>query len=193
MISAKPSLLVLLEPAFDNSTYESKYLPLLMKYVDSSLFDVNVIGSKNSVHMLKGEFPKVHSIPVYPKNSYGIKMFLGYISYLTFSFFASIRISKRSHCEVLVSLGGHPYTGLIVSIVAKICKKKSIVRISEPTRIVVNGRYVFGNFMFYFVNFAEYLFLALQLNNSKSGHVLVPSTRWVKADRTKSGGRCKPF
>jgi glycosyltransferase involved in cell wall biosynthesis len=153
----KPSVLVLLEPALENSTYESKYLPLMMKYLNSDSITINVIGSSNSVNVIKKKFKSVYSIPVYPKGSHGVGLFLGYLSYLALSFLALIRISQKQKCSVLVSLGGHPYTGLVVSTAAKICKKKSIVRISEPTRIIIRDRYTLGRLLFNFVRCAEFL------------------------------------
>jgi len=149
------SILVLLEPAFDDSTYESKYLPLMAKYLNSDSFKINVVGSGNSVNVLKQRYKNVYSIPVYPKFSSGAGMFLGYISYLFLSFFMLIHFSQKSRCSVIMSLGGHPYTGLVVAIIAKISGKKSIVRISEPTRIIISGRYTLGWLIFSFVRCAE--------------------------------------
>lgn len=153
--SKKPSILVLLEPAFDDLTYESKYLPLVTKYVDPDSCLVSVVGSSNSINVIKKKFEKVHPIPVFPKTSHGVGLFLGYLSYLLVSFFALIRISQRDNSSVLVSLGGHSYTGLVVSVVARITKKKSIVRISEPTRIIVGHRYAVGRLVGFFVGCAE--------------------------------------
>lgn len=146
---------MLLEPALANSDYESKYLPLMLKYLDSKSLEINVLGSRNSVNVIKKKFNGVYSIPVYPKSSHGIRFFLGYVSYLLLSFLALLRISQKTRSSLLLSLGGHPYTGFVVSVVAKMSEKKSIVRISEPTRIIISGRYVLGRLMSSFVRCAE--------------------------------------
>lgn len=155
----KSSILVLLEPAMEKSSYESKYLPLMMKYLDSSLATIDVVGSNNAVSVIRREFKRVSSVPVSPKEYHGTGLFVGYLSYLLLSFFALTVIARRDKSLVLVSLGGHPYTGLVVSIVAKLSGKKSIVRISEPTRIVVRDRYAFGKVLSFFVRCAESLSL----------------------------------
>ena len=148
---------MLLEPAFDDSTYESKYLPLMMKYLDSNSLSITVFGSRNSVDVIKREFKNVYSIPVYPKASAGARMFIGYISYLLFSFLMLVKFSQKINCSALLSLGGHPYTGFVVSLAAKISNKKAIVRISEPTRIIIGGRYKLGLLLDFFVRITEFL------------------------------------
>lgn len=151
----KPSVLVLLEPAFDRSTYESKYYPLMQKYLDSTLLDVGVVGSRNAVSVVREKFPATYNIQIYPKASRGLGMPLGYLSYLLFSFFALLRISRKNRYSILVSLGGHPYTGLSVSLAAKLSKKKSVIRISEPTRIITGNRYALGRLVSTCVGIAE--------------------------------------
>lgn len=150
------SVLVLLEPAFDQSTYESKYYPLMQKYLDSNLLDVGVIGSLNAVEVVAEKFPSTYGVPIYPKVSRGLGMPLGYLSYLLFSFFVVLRVSVKNRYSVVVSLGGHPYTGLVASVAAWLLKKRSVIRISEPTRIITNNRYALGRIISALIEVAEF-------------------------------------
>jgi len=64
--------------------------------------------------------------------------------YLTMAFFRVIRLVRGIGVDVLISLGGHAYSGLVIAIAARLLHKRSVVRISEPTRHIVQSRYRFG-------------------------------------------------
>ena len=146
---------MVLEPASNDIGYESKYLPLMKKYLDSEELDVHVIGSSNSINIVKRRFPKAHAVPIFPSDSNGKNLFLGYPAYLLWSFLKTIQLARKNHCQAIVSLGGHPYTGLVVSVAARITYKKSVIRISEPTRIIVDNRYAFGRLVASLVGYSE--------------------------------------
>jgi len=73
----------------------------------------------------------------YPTASHGLGLYLGYLLYLSIAFFKIIQLVPKIGVHVLISLGGHAYSGFIVVLTAKLLRRKSVVRISEPTRYIV--------------------------------------------------------
>lgn len=86
IFSHKPVVLVILEPALNEVGYVSKYIPLVKKHIDCSLFEVHVIGSYFGVELLKEKFRNVYSVMFRPTSTNGLGFCLGYVSYLVFFF-----------------------------------------------------------------------------------------------------------
>jgi len=161
MSSTKTVVLVLLESAFSESGYASKYVPLMEKHVDFNLFEVHVMGSCSGSAILRKRFDNVYLIPFYPAATHGLGLYVGYLLYLSVAFFKVVRLVPKIGVHVLISLGGHAYSGLIVALTAKLLRRKSVVRISEPTRYIVWSRYRFGPLISCLVNFLERLTFSL--------------------------------
>jgi glycosyltransferase involved in cell wall biosynthesis len=161
MVSRKPVVLVVLEPALTEVGYVSKYIPLIKKHIDFDLFEVHIIGSFLGLKPLKEEFSHVHSVRFSPIAMRGLGLYVGYVSYLFFVFFNVIRVAPKIGAQVLVSLGGHVYSGLVVSMASKLLNRKSIIRISEPTRYIVWSRYALGPIISSFIKVFERLAFAL--------------------------------
>jgi glycosyltransferase involved in cell wall biosynthesis len=151
----KEQLLVVLEPAFRETDYSQKYLPLIEKHIDADFFDIHIIGSSSGFRVLKEKYQNVYSVPFYPHSAYRIQLFVGYLVYLFYAFFLALRQSCRLKVKVVVSLGGHPYSGFIASLVAELTGKKSIIRISEPTRFIVQKRYTIGHLISKIISLQE--------------------------------------
>lgn len=148
---------ILLEPGLDENDYESKYVPLMEKYLDFDLFTVHVIGSSAGSRALIKKFNNVHVIPFHPTKTSGLGLYLGYVLYLVYAFLKVFRISSKTDTFIIVSLCGHSYSGFVVALVAKVLRRKSLVRISEPTRQIVYVRYVLGPLISRLVSIAEHL------------------------------------
>lgn len=157
----KAVILVLLEPALSEDGYISKYIPLMEKHIDFDLFEVYVMGSYSGLRALKKRFDNVYSIPFCPTATHGFGLYLGYLSYLTIAFFKVIQLVPKIGAFALISLGGHAYSGLIVAVTAKLLRRKSVVRISEPTRYIVWSRYRFGPLISWFINILEQVAFSL--------------------------------
>jgi glycosyltransferase involved in cell wall biosynthesis len=155
MFSKKIVVLVILEPAHTEVGYVSKYIPLIKKHIDSNLFEIHVIGSYLGIKALKEHFSNVHSVLLYPMAPRGIGLYIGYISYLFFVFFKGIHLTAKTDAQVLVSLGGHVYSGLVVALISKLLNRKSIIRISESTRYIVRSRYFLGPVVSSFIKVFE--------------------------------------
>jgi glycosyltransferase involved in cell wall biosynthesis len=161
MSSKKIVVLVILEPARNEMGYVSKYIPLIKKYIDSRLFEVHIIGSHLGVQPLEETFRDVHSVRFCPTASRGLGIYVGYFSYLFFVFFKVLRLAPKIGTQTLVSLGGHAYSGLVVAVTSKILNRKSIIRISEPTRYIVRSRYALGLLLSSFIKIFERLTFSL--------------------------------
>ena len=148
-------VLVILEPARTEMGYVSKYIPLMKKHIDSNLFQIHVIGSYLGIKALKENFSDVHSVMFCPMAPRGIGLYIGYISYLFSVFFKGMRFTAKTGAYVLVSLGGHVYSGLVVALISKLLNRKSIIRISEPTRYIVRSRYFLGPLISSFIKVFE--------------------------------------
>jgi len=151
------AILIVSEPAINETGYVSKYLPLIEKHIDRDVFKVHIIASYSGLKPLKKKFSNVYPIMFYPTASYGIRLYLGYLLYLLLAFFKVIRLAPRIGAQVLVSLGGHAYSGLIVALAAKLLHRKSVVRVSEPTRYIVWLKYKLGPLISCFICFLERL------------------------------------
>ena len=149
------ALLVFLEPSLNEQSYESKYVPLIEKHLDSNLFAFHLVGSSKGSRVLKRKFSDVHLISLGPAKSSGISFYIGYILYLIFGFFKIIRLACKINVDVFVSLGGHAYSGFVTALTARVLRKKSVIRISEPTRYVVRLRYKFGSLISCLVGIIE--------------------------------------
>lgn len=161
MFSTKPVVLVILEPALNEVGYVSKYIPLIKKHIDCNLFEVHLIGSYSGSKPLKEKFNNVHPVMFCPTATSGLEFYLGYMSYLVFVCFNALRLAPKIGAHVLISLGGHAYSGLIVSIVSKFLRSRSVIRISEPTRYIVWSRYSLGPLVSCVVNLLERLAFSL--------------------------------
>ena len=157
MSSMKIVVLILLEPALSARGYVSKYVPLIEKHIDFGPFEIHVMGSYSGLRILKKRFDDVYLIPFCPTATHGLGLYLGYLLYLTVAFFKVVQLVPKIGAHVLIGLGGHAYSGLIVTLTAKLLRRKSIVRISEPTRYIVWSRYRFGPLISYFINVLERL------------------------------------
>ena len=73
----------------------------------------------------------------YLATSHGLGFYLGCILYLSIAFFKIIQLVSKIDTRALISLGEHAYSGFIVVLTAKLLRRKSVVRISEPTRYIV--------------------------------------------------------
>jgi len=146
-----------LEPTINEVGYVSKHIPLIKKHIDFNLFEIHLIASHSGLKPLKESFSNVYSVRFYPTASHGLGLYLGYLLYHSIAFFKVIQSVPKTGVHVLISLGGHAYSGFIVALTAKLLRRKSVVRISEPTRYIVWSRYGFGPLISGFVNFLEKL------------------------------------
>ena len=147
MATNMPNVLILLLPALGNAGYEHKQVPTMKKFLDFNSFTVHIIGSATGSRALKTEFRNVHTIPFGPTNPSGLNLYVGYFLYLLCAFFKLLILSSTINVNIILSIGGHPYSGFIVALVAKLTRKKSIIRIAEITSDVVKIRYKMGSFM----------------------------------------------
>jgi len=186
----KPSVLVLLEPAFNEEVYITKYIPLLKKHIDFTLFKVHVIGSLSGSNALKEQLPGglIHSVRFRPTSLRGLGLVLGYVAFLVNSFFKILQLIPGSDVDVLVSLGGHAYSGSIVAASARLLRKKSVVRISEPTRYIVEPRYRLGALISLVVSFMERVTLSISDVVVVNRDMHWYSSRIVKKQRLLSQG-----
>ena len=131
----KITLCVLLQPAFSELDYDNKRITLLRKYVDTKAFTCYIICGGRHKDKVLGEKTGGHFylIPFPYSNAQGMGFALSYIMYLSVSFFFLLYLVLRHRIRVLVGLGGHVYTGLVISLVSKITHTKSIVRVAEMT------------------------------------------------------------
>jgi glycosyltransferase involved in cell wall biosynthesis len=146
MLKSKSSIgiVVLLEPTASFQGYESKYKPLLIKYMNPDDYEISVIGSEVGLGPFSTLGVKQRPISVNLKSSSGISLVIGYALYLTAAFFTLLKETKQNLAPILMSLGGHTYSGLLVTIVSKLVRRKSIVRFAGPTRDTLRIRYKLG-------------------------------------------------
>ena len=137
-------IIVLLEPSASLQDYESKYLPLLTKYLDPDDYDISVIGSRAGMKCFSGMKVKKRAISFALSSTSGVSLVIGYALYLAASFIALMKETKRTGAQILMSLGGHSYSGLLVTIVGGLLQRKSIVRFAGPTRETIRIRYKIG-------------------------------------------------
>jgi len=129
-------LCILLEPAFSELDYDNKWIPIVKKHVDMDTFNCYFVTGRRSVNdvsmpQIKGQ---IYTVPFPFSTMEGMKFILGRIFYLFISFILLLWLVPRRQIKVLISLGGHLYTGFIVSLVSKLLRAKSIVRVAEMTR-----------------------------------------------------------
>lgn len=153
----KLHVLVLLEPCVTKIDYESKMMPLIKKHLDPKFLSIFIIGSSKGYKAIKGTCERCYLIKHNFTSKHEIVFWLEYCCYLLLSFFKLIQVTKLTKSQVIISLGGHAYSGLVVSLVAKVLHRKSIVRISEPTRYVTRGRYRSSSIVSTLVRIAESL------------------------------------
>lgn len=130
-------IVVLFEPAADRFSYESKFLPLLLNHLDTKQFYPYVVGSKGLANRLEPTRYSVLELPLSYLGHRGSTRFLLYAVWLLLSSFYLIRAIKSSQARILLSMAGHCYTGFVIALVGKIMMRRSIVRISEPTRALL--------------------------------------------------------
>ena len=188
MSSRKIVVLVLLEPGLSEREYVSTYVPLMEKHIDSSLFETHVIGSYLGLRILKKTFDNVYLIPFCPTATHGLGLYLGYLLYLTVAFFKLVQLVPKIGVHVLISLGGHAYSGLIVAVTARLLRRKSVVRISEPTRHVKLWKYRFGHLISCLINVQEQLTFSLSDVVISNRDMCWYSSKIVKKQRLLSQG-----
>jgi len=154
-MTEKLCVLVLLEPCIMETDYESKMVPLMKKHLDPKSFSISVLCSSVGFKAIEGKFEKYHLVRHRFTSSNDTVFWFEYGCYLFFSFFKLIQVAKSTKAQVIISLCGHAYSGLVVSLVARVLHRKSIVRISEPTRYVTRGRYRFSSLVSTLVRVAE--------------------------------------
>lgn len=154
-IKGKPHLLVLLEPCVTEIDYESKMEPLMKKHLDPKSLSISVVCSSAGFKILKGKYEKYYLVRHRFTSSNDMVFLFEYCWYLFLSFFKLVQATKSTKAHVIVSLSGHAYSGLVVSVVARILHRKSIVRISEPTMYITRGRYRFSSIVSTLVHIAE--------------------------------------
>jgi len=130
-------IVVLFEPAADEFSYESKFIPLLGKYLDPLVFEPFVVGSSG----LKGALPDDKSvgleIPIKFVGHRGPLRFVLYVASLALSALLLVKATKLSRSKIIVTMAGHCYSGFIVAVMGKLMKRRTIIRISEPTRLLL--------------------------------------------------------
>lgn len=188
MSSRKIVVLVLLEPGLSGREYVSSYVPLMKKHIDFSLFEIHVIGSYLGSRILKKTFDNVYIIPFGPTATHGLGLYLGYLLYLIVAFLRLFQLVPKIGVHVLISLGGHAYSGLIVAITARLFRRKSIVRISEPTRYVILWKYRFGSLISCSINVQEWLTFSLSDVVISNRDMCWYSSKIVKKQRLVSQG-----
>lgn len=154
-MTGKPRVLVLLEPCITDADYESKMIPLMKKHLDPTSFTISVLCSAVGSKAIEGKCEKYFLVRHRFTSSNDVVFWLEYSWYLFLSFFKLIQVAKSTKAQVITSLSGHAYSGFVVSLAARILHRKSIVRISEPTRYVTRGRYRFSSLVSTLVGIAE--------------------------------------
>lgn len=142
--SNQSRILIIVEPAVDRTAYESKYVPLLIKHMNPEHFDIGIVASKRGSDSFQRLGIPVVGVGVGPRGFNGFGLVVGYMIYLVVAFFTALRFSKRMRPHVIMSLGGHTYSGLLATLLAKVTKSKSLVRIAGPTRFTLRSRYRMG-------------------------------------------------
>ena len=142
----KIPILVIMEPGFRKRDYESKYYPLLKKLIDESIFDVDMIASDTPAgrYLLEERKKGVFLIKFANLGNVGLRLIPTYLSYLLLAFLKANRLVSKKHYLILMSLGGHTYTGLVVSLLSRIRNKISIIRVAGLSRRTVRYRYSWG-------------------------------------------------
>ena len=129
-------LCVLLEPAFSELDYDNKWIPIVKKHVDMEIFNCYfVTGRRSAKDVSRSEIKgQIYTVPFPFSSTEGMRFMLSIVLYLCMSFIRLLWLVPRHRIQVLISLGGHLYTGFIVSLVSKLMCAKSIVRVAEMTR-----------------------------------------------------------
>ena len=140
----QPRILIIVEPAVDKSAYESKYVPLLIKHMNPDYYNIGIVASKRGSASFQRIGIPVAGVGVGPRGFNGFGLVVGYMIYLVAAFLTALRFSKRMRPHVIMSLGGHTYSGLLATLLAKVTKSKSLVRIAGPTRFTLRSRYRMG-------------------------------------------------
>jgi glycosyltransferase involved in cell wall biosynthesis len=151
----KVAILILLEPAVFSTDYESKMMPLIRKHIDANRFMVDIVCSSAGSRSLYTNFRNIHEIQHQFTRFNDASFWLEYVLYLSRSFFKVIKTAKQTNSQLIISMGGHAYSGLVVTIVARILSRRSIIRISEPTRYIVKKRYRFSFLLSALISMAE--------------------------------------
>jgi len=156
-MTEKPHVLILLEPCISETDYESKMVPLMKKHLDPKSFSISVLCSSVGAKAIEGKCENYYLVRHRFTSSNDTVFWFEYSCYLFLSFFKLIQVAKSTKAQVIISLCGHAYSGVVVSLVARVLHRKSIVRISEPTRYVTRGRYRFSSLVSTLVRVAESL------------------------------------
>jgi len=135
--SPRIPIAVLFEPAADRFSYESKFLPLLANHLDPELFYPYIVGSTGLANRLEPSRYRVFELPFGYIGHRGSTRFLLYAVSLLLSSLFLIKAIKASRTRILLSMAGHCYTGFVIALVGRLTMRRSIIRISEPTRALL--------------------------------------------------------
>jgi len=129
-------LCILLEPAFSQLDYDNKWIPIVKKHVDMETFNCYfVTGMRTAKDLSRSEIKgQIYTIHLPFSSTEGMKFILSYVFYFCTSFILLLWLVPRHKIQVLISLGGHVDAGFIVSLISKLMRVKSIVRVAEMTR-----------------------------------------------------------
>jgi glycosyltransferase involved in cell wall biosynthesis len=127
-------VVVLFEPAADEFSYESKFVPLVRQYLDESAFRVYIVGSSGLKFSLRSTRWTALELPIGNVGYRGPTRFFLYVLSLVLSSLLLVRAIGVSRSQVILSMAGHCYSGFVVAAVGRIMMRRSLVRISEPTR-----------------------------------------------------------
>lgn len=185
----KPRILLILEPAITETDYESKYAPLLLKHLDVSRYELRIISSSCGKKAFESLSVPVDSISIGPSSYRGMKLLFGYLLYLFVAFIRGISIAKKMRPHIVMSLGGHTYSGLLATLIAKLANSQSAIRIAGPTRLTLRARHTLGSLYSSIAKFLENFVIEkadLVLANSQLDRYLDP-TRLSKVHVVSQG------
>lgn len=140
----KPKILLVLEPAVSSQDYESKYVPLLLKHLDPDESNLSIVCSSIGYRIFDPYSKNIKGVRWGPTKARGLGLLIGYLLYMMFAFLKTLALARRERPHIILSLGGHTYSGVIVSAVSKMASSKSIIRIAGPTRQTLKSRYALG-------------------------------------------------
>ncbi|MHA1863480.1 MAG: glycosyltransferase family 4 protein [Candidatus Thorarchaeota archaeon] len=140
----KRKILLVLEPAVRGEDYESKYVPLLLKYLNPEEINLSIVCSSVGTKIFESYSKNIEEVRWGPTKARGLSLIVGYLLYMVFAFLKTLALAKREHPHLILSLGGHTFSGVIVTAVSKVISSKSIIRIAGPTRQTMKSRYALG-------------------------------------------------
>ncbi|MFQ5910720.1 MAG: glycosyltransferase family 4 protein [Thermoplasmata archaeon] len=123
-----------------------KHLPLIRKHIELDSVELLAIAGRTGYSDIERLLESVVVVPIRLKTYYGVGLLVGYFLYLTMGFLCLLAAVRKHRPHLLISLAGHPYTGL-VTVVAGLTGRASVVRISEPTRCILQARYRRGKML----------------------------------------------